>query len=117
MAPGVGLVHHLMPRLTLEDRTFEDDDGVWTGLEFIYGHPWENGARPDVTVMVKTFHRKPGKGFDLGGKPDDIKLFMLSEMEIIMLWGFLGAAKELMPRQWAEYLAQEAAEARASAAD
>jgi hypothetical protein len=102
-----------MPRLILNDRTFEDDDGIWTRLEFIYGHPWENGNKPDVTVLVKTFCRKEGKGLCLGGEPDDTKLFVLSEMEVTMLWGFLAAAKEIMPRQWAEYLVGETPEEKA----
>lgn len=102
-----------MPRLTLDDRTFEDNDGTWTRLEFYYGHPWENGDRPDVTVTVNTFNRKQGKGFDFKGEPDGHKLFILDEMAVAMLWGFLAAAKELMPRQWAEYLADETAEEKA----
>ena len=98
-----------MPRLTLNDRTFEDNDGTWTTMEFYYGHPWENGAPPDITVIIKTFERKDGGRFDFA-HPNSTKLFHLQEMETVMLHGFLGAAATLMPRQWAEYCAEEAKE-------
>lgn len=104
-----------MPKLVLSDRTFEHTDGTWTTIEVHYCHPWENGDRPDVTVIVRTYSRKEGsKGFDLGGKPDCSKLFVLQDMEVTLLWGFLAAAKELMPRQWADYLAGETPTERAS---
>jgi hypothetical protein len=98
-----------MPRLKLDDRSFEDDDGTWTTIEFSYCHPWEVGGAPNIMVSVKAFERKECGGFDFAN-PDRHQSFSLGGMEITMLHGFLGAAKELMPRQWAEYLAQQAEE-------
>lgn len=99
-----------MPRLTLDDRTFEDTDGTWTTIDLRYGDPWGNGAEADIWVTIKQFSRKDGGGFDFSGPPDSGMCFCLHEMEAVMLHGFLGAAATLMPRQWAEYQAQEAAE-------
>ena len=96
-----------MPRLKLDDRTYEDDDGTWTTMEFQYCHPWENDSEADVYVRIDMFKRQEGKGFDFA-KPDKTMTFHLKEMEAVILHGFLGAAATLMPRQWAEYQAQEA---------
>ena len=96
-----------MPRLKLDDRTYEDADGTWTTIEFSYSHPWEVGGPADVTGLIKRFEKKDGEGFDFA-HPNLVEQFHLRDMEITMLHAFLGAAKELMPRQWAEYLAQEA---------
>jgi hypothetical protein len=100
-----------MPRLSLSDRTFEDNDGIWTTMEFHYCHPWENGEEADIAVSIKTFERQEGGGFDFDKPPANRMFFYLHEMETVMLWGFLAAAKDLMPRQWAEYRAQMAEEA------
>ena len=96
-----------MPRLQLNDRTLEQDDGTWTTIEFQYCDPWAVGGRPNIMVLIKTYERKECGRFDLAN-PDSQASFSLQDMEITMLHAFLGAARELMPRQWAEYLAQEA---------
>lgn len=100
-----------MTELTLDDRTYEydTDGGTWTRIRFEYGSPWSNGSRPDVTVWVDTFKRKPD-GFCLKGKPDASTHFTLDEVNIALLAGYLGAVDKLLWHQWAQYDAHEKAE-------
>jgi hypothetical protein len=95
-----------MSRLKLHDRTYEDNDGTWTTVEFHYCHPWENGAPADVSATVEIFERKDDGGFDWN-HPSSTQCFNLDEMNATLLHGFLSAALRLMPIQWAQYQEEE----------
>lgn len=101
-----------MTELQLDDRTYEDNDGTWTRLRFEYGSPWSNGGdgRPDVTVWIDRYERGPN-GFNLEGRPHSSMHFMLDEVNISLLAGFLDAVSKLMWHQWAQYDAYEKAKA------
>jgi hypothetical protein len=89
--------------LTLDYRTFEYNDGTWTRLRFEYGSPWSNGGdgKPDVTVWIDRYELG-SNGFNLEGRPHSSMCFVLNEVNVALLAGYLGAVSKLMWHQWAE---------------
>lgn len=89
-------------QLKLDDRTYEDNDGTWTTIEWMYCDPWANGDRPYVYVKVCQFYARDDNSFDWKHPVKQMQ-FHLGDQEVTMLRAFLGAAKDLMPKQWTEF--------------
>lgn len=98
-----------MTDLTLDDRTFEHDDGTWTTLELSYQSPWQAGddGWPCVSISIKTFQRQPGRGFDFKAEPQSRQYICLNEVNIGLLAGYLTAVNELLWRQWTQQQQQK----------